>query len=275
MAGQMLERASGLMAGPPGCCSCGKDIAEGGHVVDRDDDLELERLARAGIDDGDLTVGADATEEPGDRVEWPLRGGQADPLRGRGRLGVAEPVEAFEAESEMGAALRAGDRVHLVDDHVLDVAQDLAGLARQQEVQALGRGDEDVGRPAGDLPSVLAGRVAGPAGDGDRRSRIAELLGGESDAGEGRPEISLDVVGQRLERRDVEDTDVTGVLLGGSGAGVPGESVQREQERREGLAAAGRGMDERVLAPGDGLPAPRLGLGGRLETGFEPCADCG
>ena len=174
----------------------------------------------------------------------------------------------------MGAALRAGDRVHLVDDHVLDVAQDLARLARQQEVQALGCRDEDVGRSAGDLPPVLAGRVARPAGDGDRRSCLTELLGGESDAGEGGSEISLDVVGQRLERRDIEDTDVAGVLLGRRGAGIPGEPVEREQERRKGLAAAGRGVDERVLAPGDGLPAAGLGLGGCLETGFEPRADC-
>ena len=33
-----------------------EDLAHGGHVVDRDDDLEIERLARAGIDDRHLAV---------------------------------------------------------------------------------------------------------------------------------------------------------------------------------------------------------------------------
>ena len=80
IAGQMLvrrsprpRRAAGLLVGR-------QDLAERRHVVDRDDDLEVERLARAGIDDLDLAVRPDAAEEPGDRVERPLRGGQADPL---------------------------------------------------------------------------------------------------------------------------------------------------------------------------------------------------
>ena len=52
--------------------------------------------------------------------------GQPDPL---GRP-VEQRVEPFEGEREVGAALGAGDRVHLVDDHRLDAAQRLAGLAR-------------------------------------------------------------------------------------------------------------------------------------------------
>ena len=79
----MLVRRSGLMAGPPGWCSGRQDLADRGHVVDRDDDLELERLAGAGIDDRDLAVRPDATEEPGDRLQRTLRRRQADPL-GRG-----------------------------------------------------------------------------------------------------------------------------------------------------------------------------------------------
>ena len=49
--------------------------------------------------------------------------------------GAAERLEALEAQREVRAALRAGDRVDLVDDHVLDAAQDLAGRARQQQVE--------------------------------------------------------------------------------------------------------------------------------------------
>ena len=35
--------------GPPGCSSIGSDLAEPRHVLDRHDDLELERLARARV----------------------------------------------------------------------------------------------------------------------------------------------------------------------------------------------------------------------------------
>ena len=87
----------------------------------------------------DLAAGPDAAEEAGDRLERPLGGAQADPLRWRGAspsVAVApQPLQALEAQREVRAALRAGDRVDLVDDHVLDAAEDLAGLAREQQVQ--------------------------------------------------------------------------------------------------------------------------------------------
>ena len=63
------------------------DLAERAHVLDRDDDLDLERLAHPGVDDGDrpgpaLAVGAlVAAEEPGDLVERALGGRQPDALR--------------------------------------------------------------------------------------------------------------------------------------------------------------------------------------------------
>ena len=57
-----------------------QDLAWCGHVLDRDDDLELQRLAGAGVDDGDVTTGPDPAEEPGDRLEGPLGGAETDPL---------------------------------------------------------------------------------------------------------------------------------------------------------------------------------------------------
>ena len=69
-----------------------EDLAERGHVVDRDDHLELEGLAGAGIDDRDLTVRAEAAEETCDRVERSLGGAEADAL---GRL-VEQVVEVDE-----------------------------------------------------------------------------------------------------------------------------------------------------------------------------------
>src|SRR5947207_3632749 len=53
-------------------------LAEAAHVLDGHHDLELERLARARIDDRDLAVRPYPTEETGDRVERPLRRAESD-----------------------------------------------------------------------------------------------------------------------------------------------------------------------------------------------------
>ena len=249
-----------------------QDLADGGHVVDRDHDLEVERLARPGIDDLDVAVRSDAAEEPGDRVERPLRGAQADALERR-RVRGSKALEPLEAEGEVGATLGAGDRVDLVDDDVLDAPQDLADLAREHQVQRFGGRDEDVRRAAGDLAAVLGRGVARAAGDGDRRDRRAEPLRRVSDAGQRRPQVALDVVGERLQRGDVQDADRTGLRTGPFGRRVGGEPVERPQERGEGLAGTGRGMDKRVATGGDGRPAAGLGVGRRLEARLEPLAD--
>ena len=174
-----------------------------GHVVDRDDHLDVELLARAGVDDGDgpgAGVGLPA-EEARDLVERALRRREADALRWR----VGDRVEALERQREVRAALRGRERVDLVDDHGLDAAQDLPRLRREHQVERLGRGDEDVGRRAGDVLAFLRGRVAGAHGHGRRGERLAEPFGRERDAGERRAEVLLDVDGERAQRRDVED----------------------------------------------------------------------
>ena len=67
-------------------------------------------------DDGRRPLLVHAREQPGDQVEWPLRGREADALQPPATLGD-ERIESFEAEREMAAALVACERVHLVDDH--------------------------------------------------------------------------------------------------------------------------------------------------------------
>ena len=129
--GQIECRASGPAAGPPGASSTLDRVAHARHVLDRHDDLEVELLPRAGVHDLDLA--ANAAEEGADRLERSLRGRQADALR----VGIGEVAEALEAERQVRPALRCGDGVHLVDDHVLDAAQDLARLAGEEQVERL------------------------------------------------------------------------------------------------------------------------------------------
>ena len=83
-------------------------------------------------------------------------------------------------------------------------AERLARVRRQEEVERLRRGDQDVGRIrwnrarsiAGVSPvrTAIAGDVVG----------VAASIRAVGDAGERRAQVALDVDGQRLERRDVE-----------------------------------------------------------------------
>ena len=234
------------------------------HVVDGDDHLDVEVLARTGVDDGDrpCAVLGLAAEEAGDLVEGALRGREADALRRR----VGDRVEPFERQREVRAPLGGRERVDLVDDHRLDAAQDLAGLRGEHEIQRLGRGDEDVGRGPCDVPAFLRRRVAGAHRHGGGGEGRADPLGRERDPREWRPQVLLDVDGEGAERRDVEHPAPfrLGRHLGGA------EAVDRGEERGEGLARPGGREQEGVVAGRDGRPALRLGAGGRGEAGLEP-----
>ncbi len=75
----------------------------------------------------------------------------------------------------------------------------------EHQVERLRRGDQDVGR-AGLDPAAFARRgVAGAHRDARLVDVLAEALGREPDPGEGRPQVLLDVDGERSERRDVQD----------------------------------------------------------------------
>ena len=129
------------------------------HALHRHADLEVERLADAGVDDRALAGGAD--QELGHLLERPLGGGEADALR---RLARADVVEALQRERQVGAALGLRHRVDLVHDHPLGAAQDLARPRGEHQVERLGRGDEHVGRLAQHLLALALGRVTGADG---------------------------------------------------------------------------------------------------------------
>ena len=88
---------------------------------------------------------------------------------------------------------------------------------------------------AGVSPVRLATVMCGTGSP--RRSR------GEGDAGQRRAQVALDVVGQRLERRDVQDADRAGRLAGRRRARVGREPVEASRGRRPGSchSPSGRG----------------------------------
>ncbi len=226
------------------------------HRLDGDMDAQVERAARADVDDPGPAVGAD--HEAGDLLEWVLGGREPDPLE----LARAELLEALEGEGEVGAALGRGDGVDLVEDHRLGRPEDLPGLGGQHQVERLGRGDEDV-RGMAEHRRPLAGRgVAGPDRDADVGAH----------APEGDAEVALDVVGERLHRGDVDEP---GPVLGvGPGRRPVGDqAVESPEEGGERLARAGRRADQDVLAGGDRRPGLGLGGGRGLEGAVEPVAN--
>ena len=277
IAGQMLTRASGLVAGPPGCSSSGR-ISPGfvmssiGTTTWRSSALRAPASTIVTSRSGPAPPRNRAIVSSGRWVALsPIRCGGVDPSRPAIRCSSRSRVSArWEPRFEPAIAWTSSMITCSTP------REDLARLAREHQVQGFGRRDQDVRRAAGEVATVLRGRVAGAARDRDVRGGLAEAGGGEGDPRERRAEVPLDVVGQRLERADVEDADAPRVRLRRGGAGRRrGQPVQRPEKRREGLAAPGRGVDQRVAATADRGPALGLGLRRRREGALEPGADGG
>src|SRR5207245_5462009 len=115
---------------------------------------------------------------------------------------------------------------------------------------------------------------------GGRVSRAtgrAELDGGEPCRAQGPPnllqrfgEVFLDVVGERLERGDVEDLHLLAQL---AGEALTDQRVDCREKGGERLARAGRRRDQRVAARLNGRPGAPLRLGGLAEALAEPTGD--
>ncbi len=99
-------------------------LTERAHVLDGNDDLDVERLADARVDDRHRPGPAvdAAAEEAGDLVERTLGRRETDPLEWL----VGDLLEPLERQREVRAALRRGEGVDLVDDDRVDAAQRVA-----------------------------------------------------------------------------------------------------------------------------------------------------
>ena len=162
------------------------------------------------------------------------------PMRWNGLLD--DPLEALDGQREMGAALGAGDRVHLVEDQRLDAPQRLARLRREQQVERLRRRDQDVGRLLHHLPALLGRRVAGADGNPQARLEPCE-----------RPaQVALDVVVERLQRRDVEDAQTLARRRGSAGRSP--RETRRASCRSRSAPGSARARPRR--SPATRAPAP-------------------
>ena len=147
-------------------------------------------------------------------AERPMRcggcGEAGDHAAGREAVFPADQgVEALEREDEVGAALVVGHGVNLVDDDGADAREIGAGFLRgEQDEEGLRRRDEDVRRLLEHGAALGGKRVAGADGGADGWAEIAALEGEFLDLLQWLFEVLADVVGERLERRDVDDFGV-------------------------------------------------------------------
>ena len=161
------------------------------------------QVARPGVADIDDFAGAVATDQKTrDRFDRFLRGRQADAHQGM----RAQCLQAFQAQGQVAAAFAGGDGVDFVDDDRVCGARAFAGRSRSRAAR---RG----------IPGVVT-RMCGAVLRMAERSfcgvspvRTAVLIGtfGQAhhaqlfgDAGQRVLQVDLDVVGQRLERRNVD-----------------------------------------------------------------------
>ena len=221
-------------------------------------DGEVARAHVATVDD--RTVGhapridmAGADQEPRNLLDRLLRGRQAD----AGQAALAQRFEAFEAQGQVAAALAVGNRVDLVDDHRARAGQHQAPRFRaEQQVQRLGRRDEDLRRALQHALAFGGRRVAGAHASADLE--LAESTPREfvANAGQRCLEIDRDVVGQRLQRRNIDDR---GLLGQAAGEALAHEPVDRGEERGQGLAGTGRRRDQGMPAGTNRRPGIALG----------------
>ncbi len=192
---------------------------------------------------------------------------------GRARRLVDHRLQPLQRQRQVAAALVGGQRVDLVDDHRAHGRQHAPARQRaQQHVQRLGRGDEDVRRPAQVVLALALRRVAGAHGGADVDVRQAQPGQFGADAGQRFLEVGADVVGQRLQRRHVDDGGLVRQLAFDA---APHQVVERGQEGGQRLARAGGRGHQRVAPGADGRPRRDLRGSGRAEAALEPARDGG
>ncbi len=235
------------------------------HLLDRDDDVDLHLLADPRIDDGDRApgaIGAVTTEEVGDLFQRALGCRETDPLRRADRDGL----QPFERQHEMRAAFGGGHGMDLVDDDGVDVDEGVGDRRREHEVQALGRGDQQVDGVADQRLAFALRGVAGAHGHGGLMKRHTEPFGRQFDAHQRRAQVLLDVEGQGSQRRDVQHASAP-LRVCRLGRAQP---VDRCQEGGQRLAAARRCAHQGVAAGQDRRPAVDLRRGRRGKRRREP-----
>ena len=212
------------------------------------------------VDDGAVVaagLAARAHQVAGDVLDRFLRRRQPEPQQ-RLRRHALQP---FERQRQVRPAPRPDHRVDFVDDHGPHALQHVAAAAaREQQVQRLGRRDENVRRPPEHRGAFGLRRVAGPHRDRDPRRLESCRFGRLPDAAPRLGQVLVNVGAQGLEWRHIHDAHFVGQRLLEP---LAKQVVERVEERRQRLARPGGRGDQRVTPFADRGPPVRL-RGSRL-----------
>jgi hypothetical protein len=137
-----------------------------------------------------------SAEKAGYFFEGALGGGKADALDGL----FGHGFEPFERERQVSAALGGDEGVDLVDDDGVYGAERFRGLRSEQQIERLGRGDEDFGRGLAEAGAFFLRGVAGAYADLRVMHRDAHAPRHVGDAGEWRAQVAFDIDSERFER---------------------------------------------------------------------------
>src|SRR5260370_37277115 len=171
----------------------------------------------------------------------------------------------------MRAAFVISDSVNFIDNDGFNGCEDLPALRRgEEDVQRFGRSDQDVRRPREHRAALVSKSVAGAHGGAYVRTGHAALPRELKDFAKRRLQVFLNIVAQRLERRDVKHF---GAVRQVPGESFPDEPVDADEKCRESFSRAGRRRDQRGLAGQDMRPALRLWLGWSAKAPDKPFLD--
>jgi len=150
------------------------------------------------------------------------------------------------------ATLGARDGMNLVEDHGLDAAKHLPCLRGEQQEERLGGRDQDVRRRSQHPATFVGGGVPGPNPHGQLRVDPYERVA----------QIALDVVVERLKRRDAEKAE--------PGARGLVQPIDPDEESGKGLPGPRWRLDEDMPTRRDRRPAELLCRRRRRERPLEP-----
>ena len=238
----------------------------------RDFDREITRTDVTRIDDGAILCHVRircSDQKARDLFHRLLRRGESHARRRlRGQRG-----EPFQRQREMAAALVRRQCVDLVDDDGARGGKHRpARLRTEQDVERLGSRHDDMGRPP---PHARAFRLRGVAGAYQGTNvhvGKTERFKLRTDAGERSCQVLLDIVRQRLQRRDIDNERLIRQRCLDA---LPHQFVDSSEERGERLARAGRRGDEHIPSGLNQRPGPCLGFGRFAKVLPKPGVDSG
>ncbi len=173
----------------------------------------------------------------------------------------------------MAATLTAGHRVDLVDDHGAHLREHgAAAVGTEQHIQRFRRGDEDMGRPPAHGAAFGLRSIARAHGRTDAVRRQVQRLQLTADAFQRRQQVDLDVVGQGLQWRHIQNAGFVGQRRF---AAFAHQRVDRGQKGGQRLSRSGRGGDQRRQSLLDQRPGTSLRLGRASKSRCKPACDSG